>query len=448
MPAILTRPTKPAEKPVKAPRFALELAAGVNPGVTTGRVDETNGVIHGVKLVGVQSNNLARTIGISYDQVGAAANQPYSYAIQALKDARGLYEGASIYSNHQPFVYDNKTGHRQVVPTERDNDDLVGWVQNVIVVETGDPNVDGLYGDFHYIRSHDLAPVLVEVALRNPNKLALSHEAYFDDPRVVNGKVVIGKLNRVDGLALVNQKPGTTRGLFESQAKEPTMPRTLRQVIESSTGADAKAKQKACLLEMLGSPPFDSVAAEPASEDMGADVDADVAIKAAFRSAILAAFDDDSLDSKATLAKIKTILGAMDKVLGAGAEPPPADTGAATTETTPAAESKAMPQVTDRGPLIIECSGLLTTAGILPTANVLESMASLPTPEKRAAYVAELKALSTPPAAPAADPKKPLVPAPRSTIPTPAVNPAGALQEAKLPDYKPGDLARGFFARG
>lgn len=446
MPATITR-SKPLKKPTKALRFALELATGVNPSVTTGRVDEANGVIHGVKLVGVQSNNLARTIGISYDQVGAAANQPYSYAITALKDARSLYEGASIYSNHQPFTYDNKTGHRQVVPTERDNDDLVGWVQNVIVVETGDPNVDGLYGDFHYIRSHDLAPVIVEVAQRNPNKLALSHEAYFDDPRVVNGKVVIGKLNRVDGLALVNQKPGTTRGLFESQAKEIAMPRTLRQVIESSTGVDAKAKQRTCLLEMLGSPPFDTVAAEPATEDMGAEsVDADVAIKTAFRSAILAAFDDDSLDSKATLAKIKTILAAMDKVLGAGTEPPPADAGEATKET-PAAESKAMPQITDRGPLIIECAGKLTAAGLVASGAILESMASLPTPEKRDAYVAELKAMATPQAT-AAAPAKPAVPVPRSTVPTPAVNPSGSVQESKLPDYKPGDLARGFFARG
>lgn len=446
MPATLAKPTKPSKKPAKAFRFALELAAGVNPSVTNGRVDEANGVIHGVKLVGVQSNNLARTIGLSYDQIGAAANQPYSYAIQALKDARPLYEGASIYSNHQPFTYDNKTGHRQVLPTERDNDDLVGWAQNVVVVETGDPEVDGLYGDFHYIRSHDLAPVIVEIAQRNPNKLALSHEAYFDDPQVVAGKVVINKLNRVDGLALVNQKPGTTRGLFESQAKEPVMPRTLRQVIETSIGTGAKAKQRGCLLEMMGAPPFDAVASEPMEAEGSVDVDADVAIKAAFRSAILAAFDDDSLDSKATLAKIKTILGAMDKVLGAGEESPPADSGA-TTDSTSAAESRAVTQITDRGPLIIECAEALATAGLPASGIILESMAALSTPEKRTAYVAELKARATPPAAPATS-TKPVVPLPRSTVPTPGVNPTGAIQESRLPEYKPGEMARGFFARG
>lgn len=441
MPATLSLPKKkPAAKPL---RVALELAYS---SPADNRIDETAGVIRGVKLVGVQSINLARTIGINYDQVGAAANQPYSYSMAALKNAVPLYEGASVYQNHQPFTYDNKTGHRQVVPTERDNDDLLGWVKNVVVMETGNPQVDGLYGDFHYLRAHPMASRLVEVATRNPDKLALSHEAYFDDPKVVAGKVVINKLNRVDGLALVNQQPGTTRGLFESQAKEPAMTiRTLQQIVES---IPAEAKGRAMLLEMLGGPPFDAVAAEPVPNDTGESVGVDEAIKAAFRGAVLAAFDDDSLDSPATIAKIKAILGAMDKVLNAGKPAAEGGDKKPKEEKPSASESTAVNQVTDRGPLIIECAGKLTAAGIAASGAILESMASLPTAEKRDAYVAELKAMAAPAAPPLPGEKKPAVPVPRSTIPTPAVNPAGAVQEIKLPDYKPGEMARGFFARG
>ena len=58
---------------------------------------------------------------------------------------------------------------------------------------------------------------------------------------------------------------------------------------------------------------------------------ADGQIKAAFRSAVIAAFDDESLDSKATLAKIKDVLNAYDKLTAKKADKP-ADGAPAATE--------------------------------------------------------------------------------------------------------------------
>lgn len=481
MPAVLQRPTptRKSDLGIPALRFAAEIA--VNSSVE-GRVDKEAGVIKRVKLVGVQSNNLARTIGYGFDAVGPAANQPYSYAIAGLNRAKPLYENASVYQNHLPFNYDAKSGSRQIAVAERPNDHLLGWIKNVIVIETGNPETDGLYGDFYYIKSHSFTPVLVEVAERNPEKLALSHEAYFDDAKVINGRLVIQELKKVAGLALVNQEPGTTKSLFETHFQEPNMPATatFRQVLESSVGDDAQVQQARLLLELMSGPPFDTVADAPAPPEMAAatpaaPVNADQAIKAAFKSAVIACFDDPSLDLMATIHKIDDLLNALETIAGpamplggvpapGGADPVVEAGDEAPAEgDEPAAESEADPAEgeepadgkekkppfakesteVDRGPLIIECSGLLTAAGIMPTANVLESMAALPTPEKRTAYVAELKAMATP----ATGTKTPAVPVPRSTIPTPGVNPAKPVAESKLPEYKPGDMARGFFGR-
>lgn len=478
MPAVLTRPTKKPVVAARQPRAALEITHIDSGRDFSNRVDETACVIKGVKIVGVQSNNLARTIGYSYNDVGEASNKPYSYAMECLKRSIPLYEGSSVYQNHQPFTYDPKSGQRHIGVAERKNTDLLGWVKNVKALETGNPEVDGLYGDFHYIKAQAMAPVLIEVALRNPNKLALSHEAYIDDAKVVGGRLVITELKRVDGLALVNQEPGTTKGLFETHFQEPIMPTaTIRQVIETSVGDEAQVKQAKLLLELMSGPPFDTVGDAPAPPEMAAatpaaPVSADQAIKAAFKTAMIACFDDPALDLMATIHKVDDLLNALESIVpqpmaplggalgGApvvedgGEEELPAELSEEGKEPTeegaeepaegeepgkkkpPFAKESAE---VDRGPLIIECSGMLTAAGIMPTANVLESMAALPTTEKRTAYVQELRGLQAP-----ASPKGPVVPVPRSTIPTPGVNPAKPVAESKVPEYKPGELSKAF----
>lgn len=181
-----------------------------------GSVDSRDKVIRGVKIVGLESRNTARVLGLDERDFGSAVDKPYRYSESALREAAQLYEGASVYSGHLPFSVE-ESGQRVFKSSSRPNDDLVGWLENVRYVEG-----QGLYGDLHVIESHPLAQSLFEVAQRRPDKYALSHEANFGDPTVENGRVVIGRIESVNAVALINDRPGTTNGLFESA--EPADP--------------------------------------------------------------------------------------------------------------------------------------------------------------------------------------------------------------------------------
>ena len=97
---------------------------------------------------------------------------------------------------------------------------------------------------------------------------------------------------------------------------------TLKQMIDAAT-----PKSLTVLEDMMSGGTMSPDMPVEAPEGSGADGQ----IKAAFRSAVIAAFDDDSLDSKATLAKIKDILNAYDKLTAKAAtksDEPPADKSA------------------------------------------------------------------------------------------------------------------------
>ena len=79
------------------------------------------------------------------------------------------------------------------------------------------------------------------------------------------------------------------------------------------------ARRRALLREMqdeLGEPVMQ--AEMPADEELA--VDASVQMKDALRSMVMAAFDDESIDTPATIGKIKEIMKAQEKLL-AGDEP-------------------------------------------------------------------------------------------------------------------------------
>lgn len=92
---------------------------------------------------------------------------------------------------------------------------------------------------------------------------------------------------------------------------------TVKKFFESLYVKDAK--RTAILREMdeLGEPVMQAEMEEPAEEPAA---DAGTQMKDAFRSMVLAAFDDESLDTQATIAKIKEIMKAQEKLL-AGDEP-------------------------------------------------------------------------------------------------------------------------------
>ena len=145
------------------------------------KIDKENGVVSGVKILGVKSRN---------NRV---------YPLETLRDAAPLYENAKVNVNHPDGS-----------PTEsRKYQDRVGSIKNVTLQESG------LYGDFHFNPKHPLAEQMLWDAEKAPENFGFSHnvEAIV---RLENGAQVVDKIVRVRSVDLVAD-PATTSGLFESQ---------------------------------------------------------------------------------------------------------------------------------------------------------------------------------------------------------------------------------------
>lgn len=145
------------------------------------KIDKENGVVSGVKILGVKSRN---------NRV---------YPLETLRDAAPLYENAKVNVNH-PDGSPNESRKYQ---------DRVGSIKNVTLQETG------LYGDFHFNPKHPLAEQMLWDAEKAPENFGFSHnvEAVV---RLENGAQVVDKIVRVRSVDLVAD-PATTSGLFESQ---------------------------------------------------------------------------------------------------------------------------------------------------------------------------------------------------------------------------------------
>ena len=145
------------------------------------KIDKENGVVSGVKILGVKSRN---------NRV---------YPIETLRDAAPLYENAKVNVNH-PDGSPNESRKYQ---------DRVGSIKNVTLQE------NGLYGDFHFNPKHPLAEQMLWDAEKAPENFGFSHnvEAVV---RLENGAQVVDKIVRVRSVDLVAD-PATTSGLFESQ---------------------------------------------------------------------------------------------------------------------------------------------------------------------------------------------------------------------------------------
>ena len=178
------------------------------------RVDPENGVIRGVKILGLQSKNPARVLGLSPQEYGPEAlNKPYRYDAQALARRAGLYEGVRVFVGHPEFIYSRDGGRKVASGAIESRTDVFGWLSNVQV------RSDGLYGDLNYLTSHPRASQIAEAAQRNPRIVALSHLA-MTHPELdrTRGEVVITDVTKVESVDLVFSQPGTTYGLFESAA--------------------------------------------------------------------------------------------------------------------------------------------------------------------------------------------------------------------------------------
>jgi len=246
--------------------FALESTAD-------DRVDEANSTIKHAKILGLESLN------------GRDYRKPI-----AQKKIIAIYEGAPVGVGHVKNANENRNGSYG---------DFNGFFKNVVAES------DGFYGDHVCNPEHPATKQLLWDARHNPKNVGYSQHADITTSRGVNGKQVVESIDFVHSVDVVN-RPATTNGIFESQQnKEPIMQMKLHAILEA-----AEANSRSVLEEMM--------AGSGATGEMPVDVKdgatGDDQTKSAFRSMVMAKFDDDSLDAKATAAAIKNILQAYDKV--------------------------------------------------------------------------------------------------------------------------------------
>jgi hypothetical protein len=168
------------------------------------RVDRTQSLIRGVKILGLESRN------------------GRSYLPEALAAASALYEGAKVNVNHP----------RTVAAAPRDYQDRLGSIRGVSF-RAG----EGLFADLHYNPKHALAEQLAWDAEHAPEHVGFSHNV---EARTAQreGRTVVEAILTVQSVDLVAD-PATTSGLFEAAADtlagQPT--RDAAQVQEEATVA-------------------------------------------------------------------------------------------------------------------------------------------------------------------------------------------------------------------
>jgi hypothetical protein len=245
-------------------------------------VDRAAGVISGVKVLGRDSKN-GRT-----------------YSDQAMADNARLAEGAKVHINHPERDRPNR---------ERGISEMFGELKNITTTK------DGNFAELHYVKSHPMAESIVERAERFPRSFGLSQNAE-GKVRMSAGKQIVESLVTLRSVDLVDT-PATTAGLYESAEGETKSLLEFVQAIEAAT--DHRAELLA-LLEM------DAAMAKVPTGMSGQGMDAKQQMKAAFRSLIVSILDDESLDTKAALGKIKEILQSQEKVMSDTTAKKPEDT--------------------------------------------------------------------------------------------------------------------------
>jgi hypothetical protein len=175
------------------------------------RVDREEGVIRGVKLLGLSSRNGRR------------------YRETALIEAIGLYEGAKVNINHPK-------GHPL---SPRDYQDRLGVVRGV-QFRTG----EGLFGDLHFNPRHILSEQLVWDAEHAPQNVGMSHNVLARTKQQGNDTFVeaITKVQSIDLVA----DPATTSGLYEQAEGDGSL-----GTAQSATDAPSSAVIESITLEQL-----------------------------------------------------------------------------------------------------------------------------------------------------------------------------------------------------
>ena len=206
------------------PTTPISLREDIFRGTQPLRVDREKGVIHGAKLLGLQSSN------------------GRSYTLDAIRKAAGLYEGKVVNIDHR-----SKPGH------PRSAYDRFGRVINVLVT------AEGLFGDIEYLKSHPMADRISEAAERMPGIFGMSHDAHgIPRPGKNNKTLTIESITSVSSVDVVSD-PATVKGLFENLQQgyemEPEM-----MVPAGSPDEQLKAGFKAAIMAVVDDESMDVTA--------------------------------------------------------------------------------------------------------------------------------------------------------------------------------------------
>ena len=184
------------------------------------RLNRQQGVLAGVKLIGLTSRN------------GRTYREP------ALAKAAKLYEGVKVNVNHPK-------GSPQ---SPRDYQDRLGSIRNVRY-RPG----EGLFGDLHFNPKHALAEQLLWDAEHSPKQVGLSHNVLARTTRS-GDSVVVEEITTVESVDLVAD-PATTEGLFEAKTQKPapTTPDSHESSLESLT-LEQLSLARPDLLEQVATP--------------------------------------------------------------------------------------------------------------------------------------------------------------------------------------------------
>jgi hypothetical protein len=82
----------------------------------------------------------------------------------------------------------------------------VGWIQHVVLES------DGLYGDLHYLKSHPLAELVLEVASRAPRRIKLKRVAGTSRAELVVPQTALESSPRKETRTVKKKKPQPTSG--------------------------------------------------------------------------------------------------------------------------------------------------------------------------------------------------------------------------------------------
>lgn len=223
--------------------------------------------------------------GVLYDLVclGPSSANNRDYPETTMREALHLFEGRQSFANHskgteEPSVYD-----------------LLGVWRDCRVHE------GKVRGNFHYFKSHRLAPTLVEAARRPELNAALGFSINASGRGSMHGgRHVIESFQNLASIDCVT-RPATCKSLFES--RNPTVKSTVKALIESLK--KTRPEYSRCLKEMAEAGVMSPDAAMDAPPDAPA---APTDHKQALKDAAKAIIDDDALDMKGMYKKLKAVL--------------------------------------------------------------------------------------------------------------------------------------------